>query len=340
MRIGFLLPANIGLGNPFSGVARLARLSEQAVQEHLGYETVKMTPWEHVRHANLDMIHAFTTSPSFERGRAASGVPWALTPVHDSLKPAWKYRIAVQCGRLPRIVTEASQKRSLLHCVDRTLAMSTDERIRLISHFGLNPGSVIVVPCPAPEVEPLRPEEVARVLSGLRLAPGEYVAAVCDYGSTRKNILRLIAAAQHSKMLLVLAGNASSTAVREAIVATSATDDRIRVLGAVDNKVKMALMQGAAAYCQPSLEEGAGLAAMEAALLGTPVVASDVGGVREHLGPSAVWVEPTDVLSIAQGLASALGSDATAVSEFIRRHHSLEAYAHRLDSAYASVLQN
>ncbi|MDZ7905897.1 MAG: glycosyltransferase family 1 protein [Cypionkella sp.] len=57
------------------------------------------------------------------------------------------------------------------------------------------------------------------------------------------------------------------------------------------------LLQGASALLFPSLAEGFGLPPIEAAALGTPVIASDLPVLRETCGQFAVYLSPSDVYS-------------------------------------------
>jgi glycosyltransferase involved in cell wall biosynthesis len=107
----------------------------------------------------------------------------------------------------------------------------------------------------------------------------------------------------------------------------------------LDQELVTYLMAGAHAYLQPSLEEGAGLAAMEAATYGCSVLSSTRGGSREHLGPSAVYVEPTKVDSIRHGLTQVWKSDRDGtVGQYVVRHRSSEQLPAQLDALYRRLL--
>ncbi len=62
------------------------------------------------------------------------------------------------------------------------------------------------------------------------------------------------------------------------------------------------LYKQATAYLFPSFTEGFGLGPLEALQYGAPVVASDIPVLHEVLGAAAVFIDPTDSSSCAQGI--------------------------------------
>lgn len=76
------------------------------------------------------------------------------------------------------------------------------------------------------------------------------------------------------------------------------------------------LVSRAGVLCMPSLSEGLPFAALEAALLGKPIIASAVGGLKSHFrdGETALLVEPGNSAALADALAwCADNPDAAAV---------------------------
>jgi len=82
------------------------------------------------------------------------------------------------------------------------------------------------------------------------------------------------------------------------------TNGTIAFLGTIDDATLAQRYRGAAAYVQPSLIEGFGLPALEAAVAGTPVLATTTS-IAEIVAPYAHTFAPGDVHALASLLAAA-----------------------------------
>ena len=104
----------------------------------------------------------------------------------------------------------------------------------------------------------------------------------------------------------------------------------------------VSLMRGARAMLFPSLYEGFGLPVLEAMLLGTPVMTSNVSSLPEIAGDAAVLVDPYDIEAMAQAIR-ALDSDADLRRELSvrgRRRSELfspQSYEQKLASLYTNL---
>jgi len=85
--------------------------------------------------------------------------------------------------------------------------------------------------------------------------------------------------------------------------------DKVKFLDYVSDNDLPALYAGAACFCLPSLKEGFGLPVLEAMACGTPVVISNTSSLPEVGGDAAIYVNPYDVDSIADGLGQVLSID-------------------------------
>lgn len=88
--------------------------------------------------------------------------------------------------------------------------------------------------------------------------------------------------------------------------ATLGLDDDVTFLGRVDDP--LALWGTADVYVQPSRREPFGIAVLEALALGVPVVASDVGGLRDLVADEqgGLLVAPDDAAALATAIARVL----------------------------------
>jgi glycosyltransferase involved in cell wall biosynthesis len=107
---------------------------------------------------------------------------------------------------------------------------------------------------------------------------------------------------------------------------------RVSFVGFVDNRQIPSLLAEHDIMVMPSLEESFGVAALEAASVGLPVIASDIGGVPEVVKDSetGILVKPGDIENLTAAIKK-LAGDAelrkrmgTAGREFVRTNYDWE----------------
>jgi len=136
--------------------------------------------------------------------------------------------------------------------------------------------------------------------------------------------------------LLVLVGEGPERAALEALARALGTTEDICFTGPLDDAT--AVIGSARALVQPSLREALGTAVLEALALGTPVVASDTGGLPEALqSGSGTLVPPNDPGALAAALAAAwLSPHRRPVPPHLSRF-SLDTVADQLAELYTSA---
>ncbi len=88
--------------------------------------------------------------------------------------------------------------------------------------------------------------------------------------------------------------------------AHSEPDGVIQFLGPVTEQEKWILLRGAAVMLFPSLHEGFGLPVLEAMSVGTPVITTECGALREVGGEAVIFVKPTDIEAMSFALIQCL----------------------------------
>lgn len=136
---------------------------------------------------------------------------------------------------------------------------------------------------------------------------GEFALCVANI-EPRKNQLVLIQAMADQAMPLLLIGHVRDWVYHEAVLA--AGGNKVRYLGALPPD--SGLLASAYAACRlfilPSLLETPGLAALEAAAQGAPIVITSEGSTKEYFGATATYVDPHSTASIAGGISAVLAS--------------------------------
>jgi len=157
--------------------------------------------------------------------------------------------------------------------------------------------------------------------------PGEYI---CYLGALdkRKNLPVLLKAyrlmlegltAGTPAPALVLAGpDHGERGKLELLAQQLEIADTTHFIGYVESDDLHALLQGATAFCYPSLFEGFGLPPLQAMAAGTPVIASSATSLPEVVGSAGILIDPHDPVAWSEALILLL----TDRSTWLRYHQA------------------
>jgi glycosyltransferase involved in cell wall biosynthesis len=125
-------------------------------------------------------------------------------------------------------------------------------------------------------------------------------------------VIRAFAQMAHRDATLEIAGAGDHRASLEALARSLDLGERVRFLGFVSEREKLALLRRAWAVALASPKEGWGLTNVEAESCGTPVVASDSPGIRESVchGSTGFLTPHGDVPAMAAAFDRLAGSPA------------------------------
>jgi glycosyltransferase involved in cell wall biosynthesis len=144
--------------------------------------------------------------------------------------------------------------------------------------------------------------------------------------------------------LLIVGDGPDEAKIREQIRRRGLADV-VRLRGRVEGAEKYSLMAGAYAVLMPSRWETFGMVAVEALAVGAPVVAFDVGPLREVVRGAATLIEPFDVPSFAREvvrLVDGRHDDDAARDErrSIARRYDWDPIARQQERAYLDAVEN
>ena len=248
-------------------------------------------------------------------------VPWFMphpyvVTVHDmsrqfSAGSGWRaqaslYRARRGLKRAERVisVSQATQRN-----VEAALGIST-------SHFRVIPSA----PDPRFSVRPADADH-ERLRQLERFGVNYPFVLYAGHISPRKNVPRLIEAfavvrtelandPRYRDLRLIVVGDeiAQHPEVRRAAT-HGHLEQAIRFFGYVPFETLRAFYESATLFAFPSLQEGFGLAPLEAMACGTPVVTSNCSSLPEVVGEAAMLVNPDNVFDIARGIREVLEDD-------------------------------
>jgi glycosyltransferase involved in cell wall biosynthesis len=147
----------------------------------------------------------------------------------------------------------------------------------------------------------------------------------------RKNLARTARAAQHCDVPLVAVGRPHGKLVDTPV------SKGVRFTGYVPDADLWVLYQLCSVFCYVSLYEGFGLPVLEALASGAVVVTSETSALPEVAGSGALFVDPVDVDSIAEGISEALSN--AALRERLKAQGPREARRYSWTASASSVLE-
>jgi glycosyltransferase involved in cell wall biosynthesis len=246
--------------------------------------------------------------------RAALGAALARRPLVVKLVADEAFERERRSGRFDGSLEEfqaarGGPRRRLLRAT-RTGALRRAERVLVPSAYlrgialgwGLAPERVRVVPNPAPELPQLPSREEARAALGVT-GPVLATAGRLTAQKALPDALRAIARVPAVELLVLGDGSERPALEREA--ETLGVSDRVRFVGAGTRDDVLRLFRAADAVLVTSAWENLPHTVLEALAVGTPVIATAVGGIPEVVvdGENGLLVPPHDVDAIAAAVA-------------------------------------
>jgi glycosyltransferase involved in cell wall biosynthesis len=194
-----------------------------------------------------------------------------------------------------------------LEAADRVFTVSESSKVDILERYQIEAERIVVAPNGVADrflaVDPGNTLPVSSVS-----LPEEYLLMVGSIEPRKNyiNILRAIDLVAGCPVLVIAGGRGWADEAIVEWIGHAERSGRVIALGHVPDEDLPMLYAGAAAVISPSWYEGFGLPVLEGLAAGSRVVASDVPAHREVAGSLAIYVQPADAESIADGIITAL----------------------------------
>jgi glycosyltransferase involved in cell wall biosynthesis len=247
----------------------------------------------------------------------------------------------MRCGRDPWTQREA-QCRRMLGQASYILVGNEAGAAELREMFGVAASKLVVLPFPNPDfttIEAAMPVWCPR--GPFFLYPAQFWPHK-NHHTLLLAIARLARRAGPSPELVFVGDDKGNSSHLRAAAAELGLTNRVRFMGFVPRGELKALYQAATALVFPSLLGPNNLPPQEAAVLGCPMVLSDLPGHREQLGEGALYARPLAAAEWAAAMEHML-TDAALRTTLVARaktavaRYTVEAYGARLDSLFSEL---
>ena len=244
----------------------------------------------------------------------------------------WKYKLATHFGCTKmRLFSQNYALRELRREIKLFFARSEYEANYLRNGYDINNSKIRIVPLSyrGDNYNPSIPKE-------------QFCLFVGTMTQERKNVSSLIKAAKKYGFRLVLVGNKGNVDSEKKILKLIGDSSNIEVKGFVSDEELTSLYNRAKVFALPSLNEGVGLVALEAAVHGCDIVITNLGGPKEYYNCMAQIVNPYSIDDIGHGVLAAL-EDRTSqpqLRDYIINNYNVSKCTDLLVDSYQSVINS
>jgi glycosyltransferase involved in cell wall biosynthesis len=250
--------------------------------------------WVNIK--KIDLFH-FTNPPNFINLKINK-----IVTIHDLLllhNDLW--------AKKKSVIFFQNNIKYILESTQKIISVSKFTRKEIINFFKINPEKIIVIYEAADEIFYFDDDkEYLYKKYGIK----DYILCVGQL-QERKNLIKLIQAYGIldnniiRRYNLVLVGDSSNfnylLKIKETIKNLK-LEDKIKILGKVDNHSLRKLYSNAKFFIYPSLFEGFGLPILEAINCNVPVITSNISSLPEVVGESAILVDPESIEEIKMAM--------------------------------------
>ena len=298
MKIAYVISISYSISH-FNGIKMQANeWADELIRQ--GCEVVRVNPWDCVPWESFDIVHVFGQIDSlytFCKKIIARNKNIVLSPIIDTVQKKWAYKLISFIGsRKLRLYSVNYQVRLCEPYIKLFLARTNYEYSYIHESYSVPKDKICIVPLSF------------RVERKLGVEKENFCLHVSKITDKRKNVERLCLAAEKYGFNLVLAGSISTESDFRKIGSIIERNDNISYIGRLSDEDLLDYYSRAKVFALPSINEGVGLVALEAAVNGCEIVVTQLGGPKEYYGNKAYIVNPYDIDDIGNAIIEAMNN--------------------------------
>ena len=306
--------------SPTGGVQYQAQMWKTGL-EKLGHQVDLVDNWSGVYLDTYDVVLVFGVDPgirAFWKAIYGANHNFVVAPIIDPKFPDYLFKFFVKywgnhkylglssryhdlwlARKFPKLWLIRSEEER--HFVNYCVEIPQEQIAKVPLHFRI------------PMIDGMPPKE-------------DFCLHVSRLNDKSKNVQRIIAAAKKYGFPLKLAGYVPSEHKAD-FLATIEGASNIEYLGRLSEEELLNIYKRAKVFTLPSLQEGVGMVALEAAAYGCEIVLTNYGAPKEYYDGRAILVNPKSVDEIGQGIMKALkeGYAQPELKTYVEEHYSEKA---------------
>lgn len=299
MRIAYILYPEVIISNRSNGIRSQAETWAELLREE-GHSVDLISNWGNYHWSDYDIIHLFGGGKwilTFSRRMYELNKKIVWSPIIDPMVKPYLY-LKINISRTlqqlsgNRYEWKYSDALQALPYIRKIYVRSLFEMEHIKKLFGIVSDKISLVPLsysnsciPYQEVE-----------------KENFCFHVSSIYQPRKNVVRLIEASKKYGFRLVLAGNKGSDEQFKFLAEAIGEDENIKVLGFISEEEKIDLYKRAKVFALPSISEGVGIVALDAAYYGCEIVITNISGPKEYYRGKCIEVDPLNIDSIGMAI--------------------------------------
>lgn len=332
MKIAYILPLGTIVSSKSNGIRMQAAIWAEEIRK-LGHTVEQIDIWGDHDWKSFDIIHIFGIFPDVDDMirvlSLKTSAAFVYSPIVDTNRPWRLSKLASYADFPPLHMT--SPWSVLRHAARRPIYfLVRSEYEKEYVHKALS----------------VDPKRIYKVMLPFRFSDAathqreDFCFHVSILSGPHKNVRRLIDAAIKYDFRLVLAGKCGSTEFQKFLDDTMKKHPNIEYRGWISDEELLHLYATAKCFALPSLFEGVGLVALDAAACGCGIVMTDRGAPKEYYGGLAQLVDPESVDDIGKAVSKVLAGEThqPELLRHIRDNYSLDKVASLLESAYRDII--
>lgn len=323
-------------GSKGNGIAQQALTWSRILSKYTDIKTILVNSWDEYTYQEGDVVHLFGSSGVWFYDVAnrmkEKGCKVVWSPICDNVDSPKIQRMKTFIGnKRLQLFSYPMIRKQTYDIVDKVFVRSRYEMEYLKSAYGIGDSQMVVVPLS------MSYEDNIQIFSASR---ENFCLHISSISQERKNVLRLVKASKKYNFRLILAGNKGSDTEYQRIGKEIIGARNIEVLGYISEEKKRELYQKAKVFALPSIKEGVGIVALDAAHYGCEIVITNQGGPKEYFGDLSYQVDPYDIDNIGKSIILAMeGTNQPELSEWVNKHYSQPVIASCLAKAYHELIK-